>query len=47
MLVVSFLMLLLINTLQWYLQRRTGRGGAGPVPAASVASVAAIGGGVQ
>lgn len=30
MLVVSFLMLLLINTLQWYLQRRTGRGGAGP-----------------
>ncbi|ASV99570.1 sulfate ABC transporter permease subunit CysT [Paraburkholderia aromaticivorans] len=44
MLVVSFLMLLLINTLQWYLQRRTSRGGAGPVPAASVA---AIGGGVQ
>jgi sulfate transport system permease protein len=47
MLVVSFLMLLLINTLQWYLQRRTGRGGAGPVSDASVASVAAIGGGVQ
>jgi sulfate transport system permease protein len=44
MLVVSFLMLLLINTLQWYLQRRTGRGGAGPAPAA--ASVAAIGVGV-
>jgi len=32
MLIVSFLMLLLINTLQWYLQRRTSRGGAGPVP---------------
>jgi sulfate transport system permease protein len=45
MLVVSFLMLLLINTLQWYLQRRTSRGGAGPAPA--VASVAALGGGVQ
>jgi sulfate transport system permease protein len=44
MLVVSFLMLLLINTLQWYLQHRTGRGGAGPAPAA--ASVAAIGVGV-
>ncbi|ABE30504.1 sulfate ABC transporter, permease protein CysT [Paraburkholderia xenovorans LB400] len=44
MLVVSFLMLLLINTLQWYLQRRTSRGGAGPAPAASVA---AVGGGVQ
>ncbi|WP_434106359.1 sulfate ABC transporter permease subunit CysT [Paraburkholderia caffeinilytica] len=41
MLVVSFLMLLFINTLQWYLQRRTSRGGAGPAPA--VASVAAIG----
>ncbi|MDR6408326.1 sulfate ABC transporter permease subunit CysT [Paraburkholderia sp. 22099] len=45
MLVVSFLMLLFINTLQWYLQRRTGRGGAGPAPAS--ASVAAIGGGVR
>ncbi|MFM0644508.1 sulfate ABC transporter permease subunit CysT [Paraburkholderia bryophila] len=45
MLVVSFLMLLFINTLQWYLQRRTGRGGAGPAPAA--VSVAAIGGGAQ
>jgi sulfate/thiosulfate transport system permease protein len=45
MLVVSFLMLLLINTLQWYLQRCTSRGGAGPAPVA--ASVAAIGGGVQ
>ena len=30
MLVVSFLMLLLINTLQWYLQRRTRRGAAAP-----------------
>ncbi|CAG4888182.1 sulfate ABC transporter permease subunit CysT [Paraburkholderia gardini] len=30
MLVVSFLMLLLINTLQWYLQRRTSRGASGP-----------------
>ena len=52
MLVVSFLMLLLINTLQWYLQRRTGRGGAGPAPAASVPTgpgVSAIGvsGGAQ
>ncbi|MGV7243284.1 sulfate ABC transporter permease subunit CysT [Caballeronia sp. M23-90] len=33
MLCVSFLMLLLINTLQWFLQRRTSRGGAGPAPA--------------
>jgi sulfate transport system permease protein len=33
MLVVSFVMLLSINTLQWYLQRRTGRGGAAAVPA--------------
>jgi sulfate transport system permease protein len=32
MLVVSFLMLLLINTLQWYLQRRTSRGASGAVP---------------
>ncbi|PQV50936.1 sulfate ABC transporter permease subunit CysT [Paraburkholderia sp. BL21I4N1] len=47
MLVVSFLMLLLINTLQWYLQRRTGRGGAGPAPVPTVASVGAIGGGAQ
>jgi sulfate transport system permease protein len=45
MLVVSFLMLLFINTLQWYLQRRTSRGSAGPAPGA--ASVASIGGGVQ
>ncbi|WP_144113679.1 sulfate ABC transporter permease subunit CysT [Paraburkholderia sp. BCC1886] len=54
MLVVSFLMLLLINTLQWYLQRRTSRGGAGPAPGAagtasgaSVASVGSFGGGAQ
>jgi sulfate/thiosulfate transport system permease protein len=51
MLVVSFLMLLLINTLQWYLQRRTSRGASGPtVPppsAAGMASLAAIDGGAQ
>jgi len=35
MLCVSFLMLLLINTLQWFLQRRTSRSGAGPVPASA------------
>jgi len=35
MLCVSFLMLLLINTLQWFLQRRTSRGGAGPAPASA------------
>jgi sulfate transport system permease protein len=34
-LVVSFLMLLLINTLQWYLQRRTSRGASGAVPPAT------------
>ncbi|MGF6856041.1 sulfate ABC transporter permease subunit CysT [Paraburkholderia sp. CI3] len=45
MLVVSFLMLLSINTLQWYLQRRTSRGNTGSAPVAT--SVAAIGGGVQ
>jgi sulfate/thiosulfate transport system permease protein len=42
MLVVSFVMLLLINTLQWYLQRRTGRGSAGP--GATTASTVAAGG---
>lgn len=47
MLVVSFLMLLLINTLQWYLQRRTGRGGAGPAPAAAIVAAIGVGGGVQ
>jgi sulfate transport system permease protein len=35
MLCVSFLMLLLINTLQWFLQRRTSRGGSGPAPASA------------
>ncbi|MGF6410860.1 sulfate ABC transporter permease subunit CysT [Paraburkholderia sp. MM5482-R1] len=45
MLVVSFLMLLSFNTLQWYLQRRTSRGKTGSAPVAT--SVAAIGGGVQ
>jgi sulfate/thiosulfate transport system permease protein len=41
MLVVSFLMLLLINTLQWFLQRRTGRGTAAPrAPHAPLAAVA-------
>ncbi|AOI78582.1 MULTISPECIES: sulfate ABC transporter permease subunit CysT [Burkholderia] len=42
MLVVSFLMLLLINTLQWYLQRRTSKGASGPAPVA-VSAVAAGG----
>jgi sulfate/thiosulfate transport system permease protein len=42
MLVVSFVMLLLINTLQWYLQRRTGLGSVGPV--ATTASAVAAGG---
>ncbi|MCA3871514.1 MAG: sulfate ABC transporter permease subunit CysT, partial [Burkholderia sp.] len=41
-LVVSFLMLLLINTLQWYLQRRTSKGASGPAPA--TVTVAAAGG---
>jgi sulfate transport system permease protein len=40
MLVVSFLMLLLINTLQWYLQRRTRRGAAAPaLPVVTAATV--------
>ena len=40
MLVVSFLMLLLINTLQWYLQRRTRRGAAGPaLPIATATTI--------
>jgi sulfate/thiosulfate transport system permease protein len=48
MLVVSFLMLLLINTLQWYLQRRTGRGSARPtLPAAATVTVTAATGGAQ
>jgi sulfate transport system permease protein len=36
MLCVSFLMLLLINTLQWFLQRRTSRTGAVPVVVGSL-----------
>ncbi|AWV00373.1 sulfate ABC transporter permease subunit CysT [Burkholderia sp. JP2-270] len=40
MLVVSFLMLLLINTLQWYLQRRTSKGASGPAPATVTATAA-------
>jgi sulfate/thiosulfate transport system permease protein len=53
MLVVSFVMLLLINTLQWYLQRRTSKGGAGPVAtsvalgAGASAETAAKSGGAQ
>jgi sulfate transport system permease protein len=52
MLVVSFLMLLLINTLQWYLQRRTRRGAASPVlpgggAAIGVAGAAGAAGGVR
>ncbi|MFM0239594.1 sulfate ABC transporter permease subunit CysT [Paraburkholderia phytofirmans] len=47
MLVVSFLMLLLINTLQWFLQRRTCRGGAGPAPAAASVAAIGVGGGAQ
>jgi sulfate transport system permease protein len=49
MLVVSFLMLLLINTLQWYLQRRTRRGAAAPaLPAATAATAStAVSGGAQ
>jgi sulfate transport system permease protein len=43
MLVVSFVMLLLINTLQWYLQNRTSKGASGPAPAAAAAAVAAGG----
>jgi sulfate transport system permease protein len=46
---VSFLMLLLINTLQWYLQRRTRRGSAAPalpVPGAAIGA-AGVTGGVQ
>ncbi|TDN70353.1 sulfate ABC transporter permease subunit CysT [Paraburkholderia sp. BL10I2N1] len=50
MLVVSFFMLLTVNTLQWYLQRRTGRGASGAVPPATgigSAGAVAIGGGAQ
>ncbi|KVQ91693.1 sulfate ABC transporter permease subunit CysT [Burkholderia ubonensis] len=49
MLVVSFVMLLLINTLQWYLQRRTsraassGRAASAPATGATAATAAAGG----
>jgi len=43
MLAVSFVMLLLINTLQWYLQRRTGRGRASAAAPADAVAVAAGG----
>jgi sulfate transport system permease protein len=43
MLVVSFVMLLLINTLQWYLQNRTSKGASGPAPAAAAAAATAGG----
>jgi sulfate transport system permease protein len=42
MLVVSFVMLLLINTLQWYLQRRTSRSASAPVPPAAPRLVPAV-----
>ncbi|HEV3429918.1 MAG TPA: sulfate ABC transporter permease subunit CysT [Paraburkholderia sp.] len=45
MLCVSFLMLLFINTLQWYLQRRTSRGAASAAPANT--SVTPVTGGAQ
>jgi sulfate/thiosulfate transport system permease protein len=45
MLCVSFVMLLLINTLQWYLQRRTSRGASAAHPAN--AALAAAAGGAQ
>jgi sulfate transport system permease protein len=45
MLCVSFVMLLLINTLQWYLQRRTSRGASAPRAPSPAQAVAA--GGVQ
>jgi sulfate transport system permease protein len=46
MLCVSFVMLLLINSLQWYLQRRTSRGvTAGSAPNAVVG--ATVAGGAQ
>ena len=50
MLVVSFVMLLLINTLQWYLQRRTSRSASrptAPVPSAHVVAAATQDGGTR
>jgi sulfate/thiosulfate transport system permease protein len=47
MLVVSFVMLLLINTLQWYLQRRTSRSARAPAGPGAPAQAAAAAGGQQ
>ncbi|KVT95953.1 sulfate transporter [Burkholderia ubonensis] len=44
MLVVSFVMLLLINTLQWYLQRRTSRAASSGRAASATATAATAGG---
>ncbi|KVM16387.1 sulfate transporter [Burkholderia ubonensis] len=44
MLVVSFVMLLLINTLQWYLQRRTSRAASSGRAASAPATAATAGG---
>ncbi|MBB3259656.1 sulfate transport system permease protein [Paraburkholderia bannensis] len=43
MLCVSFLMLLFINTLQWYLQRRTSRGASNAAPGNATAATTATG----
>ncbi len=43
MLCVSFLMLLFINTLQWYLQRRTSRGASNGAPGNATAATTATG----
>jgi sulfate/thiosulfate transport system permease protein len=40
MLCVSFLMLLFINTLQWYLQRRTSRGASSAAPVTATTGAA-------
>jgi len=49
MLCVSFVMLLLINSLQWYLQRRTSRGASSASPAVpgGDAAAGAVAGGAQ
>ncbi|MPW18390.1 sulfate ABC transporter permease subunit CysT [Paraburkholderia sp. CNPSo 3157] len=47
MLVVSFVMLLLINTLQWYLQRRTSRARTAPSAPGAATHGAALTGGAQ
>jgi sulfate/thiosulfate transport system permease protein len=46
MLGVSFVMLLLVNTLQWYLQRRTSRT-ASAGPGTEALAHAAVAGGAQ